>query len=109
MRQQSRHLPAFVLLLLGERPLHGGAIQTELKESLPSLKADSGAIYRALQQLEEESEVVSEWDTSQAGPARKIYSITPAGRRKLDVWRQDIESRMQVLKYFLVKHKRLKK
>lgn len=109
MRQQSRHLPAFILLLLGERPLHGGAIQTKLKEGLPLLKADSGAVYRALLQLEQDSEVIAEWDTSKVGPARKIYSITATGWRKLESWREDIESRVQILNYFLTKLRQMKK
>ena len=35
-RQQSRHLPAFILLLLAENPMHGGALQSALKARLPS-------------------------------------------------------------------------
>ncbi len=109
MRQQSRHLPALILLLLGEQPLHGGAIQTELRERLPLLKADSGAVYRTLHKLEQDSEVIAEWDTSGVGPARKVYSLTAAGWRKLDSWQEDIESRVQMLDYFLKKFEQLKK
>jgi len=109
MRQQSRHLPAFILLLLARNPRHGGAIQTDLQQNLPVLKADSGAIYRALQQLENEGYVTAEWDTSKPGPAVKIYSITSSGWKHLDFWRQDIEARIETLQCFVAEHTRLKR
>jgi DNA-binding PadR family transcriptional regulator len=33
--------------------------------------------------MEKDGEVCAEWDTSMSGPARKIYSITPAGWEKV--------------------------
>ena len=106
MRQQSRHLPAFILLLVAERPSHGGAVQTWLQTKLPSLKADSGAIYRALQQLERDGELAAEWDTSKSGPPRKIYRITPAGRDKLRFWHEDVETRLRNLAFFVQGYER---
>jgi DNA-binding PadR family transcriptional regulator len=107
MRQQSRHLPAFLLLLLAEHPMHGGAIQSELKRAVPSLKADSGAVYRSLRKLEEDGEIVSQWETGNPGPALRIYSITAAGWKKLDFWREDIEHRIRNLRVFLARHKQV--
>ncbi len=109
MRQQSRHLPAFILLLLAETPAHGGGIQSALKARLPALKADSGAVYRVLQHLEQAGEVTSAWDTSHRGPARKEYRLTPAGWKKLEGWLEDIERRLEILHYFVATYKRLQK
>ncbi len=95
-RRQSRHLPAFILLLLAENPMHGGALQSALKARLPALKADSAAVYRTLQQLEKDGELQSEWNTSGSGPAIRIYRLTPAGWRKLEFWLEDIKSRLRV-------------
>jgi DNA-binding PadR family transcriptional regulator len=100
-RQQSRHLPAFVLLVLAEAPLHGGAIQTALNVRLPSLRADSAAVYRTLKQLEKDGEVNAEWDTSGGGPAIRVYRLTAAGRKKLAFWRDDVKDRIANLQYFL--------
>lgn len=100
-KQQYRHLPAFILLALAEGPIHGGAILTALSKRMPLFKPDSAAVYRTLKQLEEGGEVVSNWDTSKSGPARRIYALTPAGWENLDSWRKDIEMRMEHLKYFL--------
>lgn len=71
-------------------------------------KADTGAVYRALQQLELDGEVESNWDTSIPGPARKIYKLTPVGWEKLDHWKEDIELRLKNLTFFLTTYKRVK-
>ncbi|MGP0043146.1 MAG: PadR family transcriptional regulator [Rhodomicrobium sp.] len=108
-RQQSRHLPAFILLLLAENPMHGGALQSALKARLPALKADSAAVYRTLQQLEKDGELQSEWNTSGSGPAIRIYQLTTAGWRKLQFWEEDIKGRMDSLQYFVTAYARLTK
>ncbi|HJV35327.1 PadR family transcriptional regulator [Geomonas sp.] len=100
-RQHYRHLPAFILLALAENPVHGSAIHTLLMERMGLSRPDSGAIYRTLQQLEQDGEVVFEWDTSGSGPARKVYRLTPAGWEKLAQWREDIEMRLANLQNFL--------
>ena len=100
-RHQYRHLPAFILLALAKGPIHGGAILTVLSERMPLLKPDSAAIYRTLQQLEQDGEVVAQWDTSGSGPARKRYQLTAVGWERLDYWRDDIKMRIANLQQFL--------
>jgi len=108
-RPQSRHLPAFILLALAEGPLHGGAILTALSQRIPRFAPDSAAVYRTLQQCEQDGEVASEWDTTAKGPARKRYRLTKAGWKRLDAWREEIESRVAILNYFLSTHEALRK
>jgi DNA-binding PadR family transcriptional regulator len=99
--RQARHLPAFILLVLAERALHGNAIRAALLERLPGLKADVGAVYRTLQGLEADGCVAGRWDTEGRGPARKIYELTPAGWERLDFWEEDIRMRLGFLNAFL--------
>ncbi|MEJ2623005.1 MAG: helix-turn-helix transcriptional regulator [Pseudolabrys sp.] len=108
MRQQSRHLPAFVLLLLAETPTHGGALQSALNQRFPSLKADSAAVYRTLKQLEKDGEVGSSWITANSGPAVRVYTLTPLGWEQLEFWRGDIAERMQNFDRFIAVHEGLK-
>lgn len=108
-RQQSRHLPAFVLLLLAETPMHGGALQSALNERLPSLKADSAAVYRTLKQLEKDGEVESSWLTADSGPAIRVYTVTPAGWDKLEYWRADVAERLENLNHFVAAYGQLKR
>jgi len=108
-RQQSRHLPAFVLLTLAEEPMHGGAVQTALNSRLPSLKADSAAIYRTLKQLEKDGELSAAWDTSGGGPAIRVYRLTAKGWKKLDLWLEDVKERIANLQHFVDAHAKLKR
>jgi poly-beta-hydroxybutyrate-responsive repressor len=41
--------------------------------------------------MEENGTVKSSWETSQGGPARRVYSITDAGQAYLDFWAQALE------------------
>jgi PadR family transcriptional regulator, regulatory protein PadR len=42
--------------------------------------ADRGFVYRTLRAMEAEGLVASAWDPSPSGPARRTYTVTPAGR-----------------------------
>lgn len=99
--RQARHLPAFILLTLMDGPLHGHAIRAVLQELLPGYKADPGATYRTLQALETAGDVAFHWDTNSRGPARKVYTLTPAGWEHLGHWKADIEKKLTYLQTFL--------
>lgn len=45
-----------------------------------------GTFYRTLRQMEKDGMVHSSWDTSEDGPARRIYAITDAGEAYLKYW-----------------------
>ena len=109
--RQSRHLPAFILLALAERPLHGHAIRAALHQRIPGFKSDPGAIYRTLHALEADGDVVFQWDTEARGPARKVYSLTDCGWARLGFWEEDIGQRLVFLSTFmdLVRDARLKR
>jgi poly-beta-hydroxybutyrate-responsive repressor len=55
---------------------------------------DSTTVYRTLRQLEKAGLVSSFWDTSESGPARRMYAITNAGETFLDLF-LDVFTRYQ--------------
>ncbi len=59
-------------------------VQELAKSGLPNF--DSATVYRTLRQLERAGLVSSFWDTSESGPARRMYSLTKAGEAFLDLW-----------------------
>jgi poly-beta-hydroxybutyrate-responsive repressor len=59
-------------------------VQELSKSGLPSF--DSTTVYRTLRHLEKAGLVSSFWDTSESGPARRMYSLTKAGETFLDLW-----------------------
>src|SRR5215217_1015028 len=44
-----------------------------------------GTVYRMLRQMEKNGDTESTWETSENGPARRMYSITDAGVEHLDL------------------------
>lgn len=82
-----------VLALLGEGPLHGYKLAERLGE-MPicgGRKPDLSGIYRSLKWMEQKGLVVSSWDLSESGPARKLFRITPAGQQCLAHWVDTLE------------------
>ncbi len=60
-------------------------------------ESDSGTVYRTLRQLEKTGMVSSCWDTSESGPARRMYSLTKAGDLFLSGWIEVLQNYQAVL------------
>ncbi len=62
---------------------------------------DPGAVYRCLRALEADGCVISSWDTTGSGPARRVYQLTEVGRQRLSGWVAVINQRAQGLSKFV--------
>src|SRR5437764_15359643 len=74
-----------VLLMLRQWNSYG----YELMEKMSTFglgTMNAGTFYRTLRQMEKDGMVCSRWDTSEGGPARRIYSITNVGEDYLKLW-----------------------
>lgn len=108
MKHTGRHTGAFLLLFLTEGDSYGGKLLQKCEEKLPINPIDSAIIYRTLKQLEKEGAVESYLDASDQDKPIKMYKITTAGKRKLEDFQTDIESKMKNLSFFLNKYKEWK-
>jgi len=78
-------LTTTLLAFLRNWNAYGYQLAQQLAEAgLPAF--DSGTVYRTLRQLEKTGLVSSFWDTSESGPARRMYSLTRAGDVFLSSW-----------------------
>jgi poly-beta-hydroxybutyrate-responsive repressor len=78
-------LTTTLLAFLRNWNAYGYQLAQQLAEAgLPAF--DSGTVYRTLRQLERTGLVSSFWDTSESGPARRMYSLTKAGDLFLSNW-----------------------
>ena len=59
-----------------------------------------GTLYRTLRQMEKDGIVESSWETSKGGPARRMYTITDAGKSYLDFWARSLEQYQQTMDTF---------
>ncbi|HEX8630033.1 MAG TPA: PadR family transcriptional regulator [Catenuloplanes sp.] len=86
-----------VLHVLMREANHGYAIARAVEhDSGEALRLGEGTLYPVLRSLESDGFVVSEWQTLDAGPARKVYRITAAGRaegsRRVEEWRSRVRA-----------------
>ncbi len=80
-------LRAIVLALLSETPLHGYAIARRVEaRTAGALRMREGTLYPALHELELEDLVEASIEEVD-GRRRRVYRITPKGRREAADWR----------------------
>lgn len=97
--QPRNWLQPFLLLTLDRWQAHGYELIRQM--AVFGFEAiDPGSVYRTLRQLEKEGLVRSDWDTSRAGPARRVYSLSGAGRAYLDVWAMSLRGYQAMLDQF---------
>jgi poly-beta-hydroxybutyrate-responsive repressor len=88
-----------LLLMLRELSSYG----YELMEKMATFglgTMNAGTFYRTLRQMEKDGMVSSNWDTSEGGPARRVYSITTAGEAYLNFWAQSLDHYQKMMETF---------
>lgn len=105
-----RFIQPTLLLSLFQQPSYG----YELLERLSNFRfysgsPDTGAVYRHLRRLEKDGHVVSQWETGEAGPNKRNYSITPEGIALLHAWANEFQERKAAIEDFLLKYQQLEK
>lgn len=87
-RTLARLVQPAILTALAQGEAHGYMIVRRLSE-MPMYrghKPDATGVYRFLRQMEQTGLVTSEWETSKAGPAKRLYRLSGAGRDCLGRW-----------------------
>jgi transcriptional regulator len=74
-----------ILKTVDPTPMHGWAIAQRIKQlSNDVLIINQNALYPALHRLEEQGWLKSEWGESENNRRAKYYSLTKAGRKRLE-------------------------
>jgi len=91
-----------LLLMLHDGPSHGYDLANQLSGiQFPGEPPDPPTVYRNLRQMEESGLVKSRWETSEAGPAKRLYELTDEGEELLHAWAVHIRARRDALDAFL--------
>ena len=78
-------LDMLILKTLALGPLHGWGISQRLRQmSDEVLRVNQGSLYPALHRLEQQGLLDTEWGSSDNNRQAKFYSLTAAGRRRLE-------------------------
>ncbi len=92
------HIPVILSMLRG-----WNSYGYELMEKMSTFGLNAmnpGTFYRTLRQMEKDGIVSSSWDTSEAGPARRVYSITDAGEAYLKLWTESLNQYQKMMNTF---------
>ena len=77
-------LDMLILKAVSLKPLHGYGVLVRIRQiSNEALDIPQGSLYPALNRLEHQGLIVSEWGQSDNNRRAKFYTVTPAGRRRL--------------------------
>jgi transcriptional regulator len=77
-------LDLLILKTLSLEPLHGWGVSQRIRQvSRDVLQVNQGSLYPALNRLELNGFIASEWGTSENNRRAKYYRLTAAGRRQL--------------------------
>jgi PadR family transcriptional regulator, regulatory protein PadR len=78
-------LDLLILKILSLEPRHGWAIAKRIQQvSKDALQVQQGSLYPALYRLEAQGWITAEWRESETGREAKFYSLTRAGRKRLN-------------------------
>ena len=96
-------LDLVILKTLSLAPMHGWGIGRRiLQMSSGVLAVNQGSLYPALQRLEKQGLIRSDWGTTDANRRARYYRLTPSGRRALgdeiDSWERFAEGLGAVLR-----------
>jgi poly-beta-hydroxybutyrate-responsive repressor len=101
-RRVPRQLLPIILLILKGKDSYGYELIEKISEfRFHDSPPDVGAVYRNLRAMEKEGWLKSKWDTKGAGPAKRIYRITPQGEEILHGWAITLRKRKESLEQFL--------
>lgn len=82
-------LDLLILKVLTLQPMHGWAIAQRIRQlSNEILRVNQGALYPALHRLEHQAWIESSWGESENNRRAKYYSLTKAGRKRLEAEEQ---------------------
>lgn len=82
-------LDLLILRIVARGPMHGWGLMKRLSELTNDVfQATPGAVFPALQRIEESGWVTGEWGVSENNRKARFYTITKAGRRQLEKERE---------------------
>jgi DNA-binding PadR family transcriptional regulator len=80
------------MAVLAKEKTHGYQIAQILSDLLmfENRTPDTAGIYSPLKEMQDEGLSTSHWQTTEAGPAKKLFEITSEGMECLNNWKQTL-------------------
>ena len=91
-------LDLLILKVVALGPVHGYGIAQRIRQiSKEVLQVQQGSLYPALHRLEKRGWLRAEWRTTDSGREAKFYTLTAAGRKRLEVERTEWDRLSQAI------------
>ena len=95
-------LDLLILKAVSLAPLHGYGVLLRIQQlSREELVIQQGSLYPALNRLEHQGVITSEWGESENNRKAKYYKLTRAGKKQLEREARDWEQTTSILARFL--------
>jgi transcriptional regulator len=90
-------LDLLILKSLSPGPMHGWALSQRIQQQSENLlRVGQGSLYPALQRLEQQGWIESDWRTTEQNRPARFYTLTTSGRRALAAetrsWREYVRA-----------------
>jgi PadR family transcriptional regulator len=96
--------PVLLLVLKQNRRSYGYDLLGKLTEhAFTDGRIEKAVLYRTLRRLEQNGYIESDWETGQAGPARRVYTLTRDGDKHLKEWAEVLTKVAGSMKRFVRK------
>jgi transcriptional regulator len=83
-------LDLLILRTLAAGPMHGWSVSERIQQiSEEVLQVNQGSLYPALHRLEHRGWIKADWKTSELGRRARFYQLTAAGRKQLELEREN--------------------
>jgi len=102
-----RMIQPSLLMLILKKPTHGYELIQNFNAVHKGEIIEPGTIYRILRRMEREGIVLSGWEASESGPARRKYNITENGKKALLEAVLKLEKQKQEIEDFLTAYNEL--
>jgi PadR family transcriptional regulator, regulatory protein PadR len=107
-KKAERYIQPSLLMALKDKPSYGYELLQNIDRfGFVEGQAPPGMIYRHLRDMEENGWVVSEWQTDEGGPAKRIYRLTLEGDKVLGAWIDYMNSQAKKMLAFIKMYKDL--
>jgi DNA-binding PadR family transcriptional regulator len=92
-----RFIRPAVLMVLAQGSQYGYRIVQQLAETpgFGGQKPNTAGVYRCLKLMAEEGSIVPSWELSESGPAKRRYTLSPAGEACLANWLETLAAYRQ--------------
>ncbi len=82
-----------IMSMLAQGPLYGFEIAKSIEQrTAGALRFTLASLYPMLYELEKRGRIKGQWENNQEGRDRRYYSLTPAGKKALDLLRREWRS-----------------